>query len=492
MGAAEKAPPKITPKTHVVDILGNVIGRDQPIMLVEKAIELVSVLNREVLTAEDTVFFDPFCKAGEILLACALQSCMERTRKNGGLLDLDLVSQELYHSKRYFALSPDERHHRLSLRTFLGNTNSHQEQFNHIIRDGHYLSEIDGRLDKEKFQKEFTAMIEYIKEKSKKQRIVAIGNPPYQENDGGFGGSASAVYNYFVETLMDCRDISEFVVVIPSRWFTTGKGAAKFRDRVLSSTSVKFIRHFKHSKSVFPTVDVLGGVCFFHHDSKYSGPANFSDGTDETAIELSKCDIILDDPRGYDLVRKVQQNWDGKFVSEIAWAVRPFSIRTNYFVQNKPLPDGHKDAVPCFTKRRRILNANIKHIAKNANKIDEWQVAVPSAYAPGSKEGVRRVTLPLSQYFIIPSGHITAETYNVVGSFKTKKEAENFKSFLMTDLARYLLGLRKVTQHVYSGQWQWVPLVDVSRSWNSEQAFSRFKISKEEQKHIQKKLEEWS
>jgi hypothetical protein len=61
--------------THVVDILGNVAGRDQPIMLMSKAIELVTTLGTDVFLNDDVVFFDPFCKAGEILLACAFSSC---------------------------------------------------------------------------------------------------------------------------------------------------------------------------------------------------------------------------------------------------------------------------------------------------------------------------------------------------------------------------------------------------------------------------------
>lgn len=335
-------------------------------------------------------------------------------------------------------------------------------------------------------------MIEYIKSNSANSRIIAVGNPPYQENDGGFGGSASSVYNYFVEHLMDSSDISECIVVIPSRWFTTGKGAAKFREKVLASTSIKAIEHFKHSKSVFPTVDVLGGVCFFHYDSKHDGPVEFSDSDSSTYINLSDCDLILDDPKGYDLIKKVQKLWKGSFVSEMAWAVRPFAIRTNYFINNDPLPDGHKDALPCFTKRRKILNANINDIPKNRDKISEWQVAVPSAYAPGSKEGVRRVTLPVNQYFIIPKGYITTETYNVVGSFDTKRKAENFKNYLMLDFPRYLLGLRKVTQHVYKGQWTWVPSIDVNQEWSNEKVYSLFKINPDEQRHIKKKLKEWS
>lgn len=476
----------LKPTAHVVDVLGNVIGRDQPIMKMDKALEMVQLLGEEVFADENVVFFDPFCKAGELLLACAFLSCRAKTKSK--LLDLDTVYKEIYESNRYFGLAPDERHHRLSTRTFLGNTYSHDERFNHIIRDGHYLSEIDGKLDKEKFEREFKSMIEYINSKAKNKKIIAVGNPPYQENDGGFGGSATSVYNFFTETLMDSKDIYEFVLVIPSRWFTTGKGTADFRERIINSKNVKAMNHFINSKSVFPTVDVQGGVCFFHYKSDYVGETQFVMGNDSTLINLSRHDIILDDSKGYDLVDKVLKVWKDDFVSKDAWTVRPWGIRTYYFERTKPLPDGHKDAVPCFTNRRRIMNANIKDLDRNQDKIDEWKVAVPKAYSLGS----RRVTLPTSQFFIIPKGHISTETYNIVGSFKKKSEAENFRNYLATNFARYFLGLRKVTQDIYKTRWEWVPLVDVSQEWTDEKLYKLFKITKEEQQHIAKKLKEWS
>ncbi|MDD4974384.1 MAG: Eco57I restriction-modification methylase domain-containing protein [Bacteriovorax sp.] len=472
--------------THVVDILGNVNGRDQPIMLMEKAIELISLLGEEILSDDEIVFFDPFCKAGEILLACAYSSCLAKSKRK--ILSLDEIQNELYKSNRYFALAPDERHHRLSLRTFLGNTHSHDMQFNHIIRDGHYLSEIDGRLDRDKFEKEFSSMIEYIKSTSKKKKIIAIGNPPYQESDGGFGGSATAVYNFFTEALMDSADISEVVLVIPSRWFTTGKGATAFRERVMKSKTIKTIQHFEHSQKVFPTVDVQGGVCFFHHKAEYNGDVEFIENSVSSMVNLSSAEIILDDPRGYGLIEKVKKNWKGEFVSKDAWPVRPFGIRTFYFDRTEALSEKHADAIPCFTKRRKIQYANIKDIHKNLDKIEEWKVAVPKAYAPGT----RRVTLPVSQFFIIPKGFITTETYNVVGCFKKKSEAENFQAYLSTNFARYFLGLRKVTQDIYKSQWSWVPLMDVTQKWTDDQLYKLFKITKEEQEHIKKKLQEWS
>lgn len=143
----------IKPTTHIVDVLGSVIGRDQPILRMEKALEMVALLGDEAFADEDVVF-DPFCKAGELLLACAFHSCWAKSKGQAKLLDVDMVMKEIYQSNRYFGLAPDERHHRLSIRTFLGNEHSHNEKFNDIIRDGHYLSEVDGTLNKEKYQQE--------------------------------------------------------------------------------------------------------------------------------------------------------------------------------------------------------------------------------------------------------------------------------------------------------------------------------------------------
>lgn len=476
--------------THVVDILGNVKGRDQPVMLLNEAIKFIQHLDKKVFSVDGYVFFDPFCKAGEILLASAFVRQLYKNKKRK--LGQKIIHKDMFLTNRFFALAPDERHFRLSLRTFLGNEKSHNAKYAKVIRNGNYLSEVDGRLNKKKFKKELKDMIDYIKTKAPNRKIIAVGNPPYQENDGGFGGSASAVYNYFVEALMDSKEISEAIVVIPSRWFTTGKGTADFRNRIIKSKQIKAIRHFKHSKSVFPTVDVLGGVCFFHYDANYSGKIEFSDGKHSTKIDLSKSDIILDDPLGYSLSNKVKKIWTGKFVSGIAWTVRPFGIRTFYFARGGALNGSHKKAIPCLTKRRKVLYANIDDISRNKSKIDDWKVAVPKAYAPGSKLGVRRVTLPVNQYFIIPKGHITTETYNIVGSFKTKKEAENFLGYLTTNFSRYFLGLRKVTQDIYKNQWEWVPLVDCSKQWTDQKLFKLFKITKEEQDHIKNKLQEWS
>ncbi len=478
----------LKPIAHVVDVLGNVIGRDQPLMRMDKALSLTSLLNTKIFEDENVVFFDPFCKAGEILLACALHSC--RAKSKTRLHDTELILSEIYKSNKYFGLAPDERHHRLSLRTFLGNKNSHDPSYNHVIRDGLYLSEIDGRLDRKKFQKEFNLMIEYIKSTAKNKRIICVGNPPYQESDKGFGKSAKSIYDYFTQILIDSKDVSEFVLVIPARWFGGGKGLDNFREIISTSGKVKNLRYFKNSSEVFPTVDINGGVCFLHYDKTFEGKTLFTDGKNKIELNLSQFDIITDDPLGYSLVKKILNKWAGEYISNIAWARKPFGLETDYFNKHKSINKADGDAIACLSRNKQIKYLKRDSVPKNKDKINLWKVSVPAV--AGGVKGNRRSTIPLNQIFLLPKGTISTETYSVIDAFKSKEEAENLISYLKTDFARYFLGLRKMTQHLPRDRWSWVPYLDTSKSWTDDEIFKMFGLTNDEKKHIRDKVREWS
>ncbi len=481
------------PKTnaHVVNVLGNVIGRDQPIMRMDKAVEMISVVGKEVFLDDEVVFFDPFCKAGELLLSCAYIRCFFKMEKGRKLLDVDEIYSELFNSERYFGIAPDERHHKLSLRTFLGNENSHNEEFNRIIVNGNYLSEEDGRLDKEKYNTEFFKMIEFIKELTNKKKIVVVGNPPYQEADGGGNGkSAVPVYNLFTESLIDNQDISEFVLVIPSRWFAGGKGLDSFRDKVMNSGHIKKIVNFSNSSHVFPTVDINGGVCFLSYDkSKKYDEFMFKDGEVEENIDLAGFDIIPDDPLALRLMKKINKEWKGQWVGEVAMARNAFSILSNGY---QGIPERKKQTgdLTCYFLRKQVRYIQASEVRKGCELVSKYKVVIPKA-AGGSK-GKRRSTIPLNSIFILNPNEICSETYSVVHSFDNKEEAENFKEYLKTDFARYLVGLRKITQNVSRGTWSWLPLISSKKITTEKELFKMFSLSKSDVENIKKKVKEWS
>lgn len=473
----------LKPTAHIVDVLGNVIGRDQPILRMEQALEMVSFLGEDVFADENVVFFDPFCKAGELLLACAFLSCKAKSKKSS--LDQDVISKEIYESNRYYGMAPDERHHRLSLRTFLGNEVSHNEKYNRIIRDGHYLSEDDGRLDQNKFEKEFMSMIEYIKSKAGNRKIVAIGNPPYQESDGGFGKSASPVYGIFVDFLIQHEQISEFMVVIPSRWFSGGKGLDLFRKKILESDQVKLIKAFKNPREVFPTVDINGGVCFLNMSKDYTGKCLFLDGDIKTEVKLSQFDAIPDDLFAYDLIRKIRIKTTLS-MSDYVMSRNPFGITSSTLRTNNTL---RGKTIPCMIKERKIIQVHESLVLKNNSLINKWKVVVPAAV--GGTKAVRDF-LPVNQFFIVEPGITLSETYIIIGTFNSRKDSEKLLTFLKSSFCRYFIGLRKLTQHLSKECWTWVPQVDFNKNWSDEELFNYFSLTKKEQDHIIKKVKEWS
>lgn len=478
---------KLNLESHVVDILGSTRGRDQPIMLMEKAFDLVSTISEKSFLDENCVFFDPFCKAGEILLAAALKYSATTKKKNLISLSEEDIEKILY-SDRFFGLGPDERHFLLTKRTFCGNERSHKPNEFENFRNGNYLSETDGRLDEKRFEKELARMIDFITTKKKNCKIIAIGNPPYQESDGGAQASAKPIYNLFAEALMNSSQISEFALVIPARWFSAGKGLDSFRDQIMNSSNIRSITYFERAEEVFPTVQIKGGVCFLNWNKDHKGATTFISNGEQTELKLNRFDIILDDTKAYSIVEKVIAKSNNQFVSESAWPRKPFGLPTNYFTTNSPASKSHPDALPCFTTNRNISYVLRSKIRVNQDKIDTYKVAIPRAYG----KGMSRCTLPQNQIFIIGKGEVTIETYNIVGSFNTKSEAERFAAYLRTDFSRYMLGLRKLTQDIPRDRWDWVPLLDNSRTWTDELLFDYFNLNAKERAHIKKKVKEWS
>ena len=86
---------------------------------------------------------------------------------------------------------------------------------------------------------------------------VIIGNPPYQMNDGvGTGSSATSLYHKFVEQAqkLNPRFLS---MIIPSRWFSGGKGLDEFRDSMLKDKRITNLVDYFDSTECFPELTVL-------------------------------------------------------------------------------------------------------------------------------------------------------------------------------------------------------------------------------------------
>ena len=92
---------------------------------------------------------------------------------------------------------------------------------------------------------------------------VIIGNPPFQEEDGGAQSSARPIYHHFVQAAKSMNP--EYITYItPSRWFVGGKGLDSFRDEMLNDPHIKEIHDWLTPEDIFPNTNIRGGVNYFY------------------------------------------------------------------------------------------------------------------------------------------------------------------------------------------------------------------------------------
>lgn len=295
---------------------------------------------------------------------------------------------------------------------------------------------------------------------------IIVMNPPYQLKDNsGAGSGARPIYQLFV---LKTKNIAQHLIaIIPARWYAGGKGLDSFRKDMMTDRSLKTIVDIPNANDVFPGVDIAGGICYFHRDSKHKGECNFN----KIKRSLDDYDVIIRDEQTIPILERTR-NIATAFFMETVSSRKPFGLPSNH-------RNFQKTGIPCLTK------SGIKYVRKEdikdtASLLGKWKVAISKAAPQGGradKEGKRKLICICEH---LPPNTACLETYLIAGTYKSEQEAQSAKTYLQLKLPQFLLSLRVPTQNMSKDSFKWVPLVDFTKEWDDQKVYKHFGLTKEE------------
>ena len=305
---------------------------------------------------------------------------------------------------------------------------------------------------------------------------AVVGNPPYQIMDGGNKASASPVYQYFVEQ-SEKLSPSFISMIMPARWYSGGKGLDNFRDNMLKSKNICKLVDFFDSTDVFPGVDISGGVCYFLWDKDYNGDCNVQIHRNGTQTEMNRPllefgnDVFIRFNEAVSIIRKIV-SFNEKSFNESISSRKPFGLTTN--------PSGlHNEQknndIYIFAYPNDGYIDKIK-ITQNSDWINKYKVCISYAYGERGKFPYFVIGKP----FIAPPNSCCSETYLVINVFDDISTAENVLSYMKTKFFRFLILLKKNTQHATKSVYAHVPMQDFSKPWTDAELYAKYGLTGEE------------
>lgn len=276
-------------------------------------------------------------------------------------------------------------------------------------------------------------------------------------------------------------------MVIPSRWLAGGRGLGSFRAKMLESNEISKLIDYPNYKEVFPSVNLMGGVCYFLKSEKYKkkkcAVTIIRDGKESTEQrELNEFDVFIRNSISVGILRKVLKLKEQSII-EILTADTPFGLASNFEGYRTKQSAGDISLYLREEKERKIRFIPRSTITKNEDLIDKWKVLVPGARGGGE-------TLPdviLGKPWVSPPPSAATQTF-IAFYANSKKQASSIESYYRTKFFRHLVSLRKITQQASRSVYSWVPMQTWDRQWSDTDLYEKYDLTQKEIDHIESSI----
>lgn len=334
---------------------------------------------------------------------------------------------------------------------------------------------------------------------------VIIGNPPYQEMDGGAQASASPIYHHFVRAAKELNpELLSFIM--PTRWYVGGKGLDDFRDEMLNDVHLRELHDWLTPEDIFPNTNIRGGVCYFLWDKNYDYSQNVTRVVTHKnnkvvsdvsrALKYKDSNILIRDSSAISILDKVDCSGN-KSLMEYVSARNPFGFSTNFTKDVKFGNDIKIMNVPikCYANKGTVGYIELTDIEKNSKWINKWKVLTPYSNNIGTELNDDNLNTIVSS-----PNSICTETYLVIGAeLELNENSSNYLAkYMKSKFVRYLHGLSKNSQHGTRNTYRFVPVQDfINKSdidWSvsvqevDNQLYKKYGLSNDEINHIESRI----
>lgn len=305
---------------------------------------------------------------------------------------------------------------------------------------------------------------------------VIIGNPPYQLADGGGGGSAKPIYNEFVQQAKKLNP-RYLTMIIPSRWFSGGRGLEDFRKDMLNDNRITNIVDYPMSSECFPGVEIKGGVCYFLWERDKHDDCLIKTISGDNVSELKRpllekgLSTFIRYNKAVSIYHKVKNFKEPTFDSLVS-SSKPFGLRT--YVSGEVEKTSKNNIILYGNKVKNYININ--DLKSNIQWINQYKVYITYAYGAGEDFPHQIINKP----FLGEPGSACTETYLVVSPSDSKEICLNVISYMATKFFRFMVLLLKNTQHATKSVYQLTPIQDFSRPWGDVDLYKKYRLSQEE------------
>jgi hypothetical protein len=350
---------------------------------------------------------------------------------------------------------------------------------------------------------------ETIKINNKNMKFdVIVGNPPYQQTISDNSKNKSLSRQIFPDFIKLCVGLNPnyLSLVTPSRWFTgdaQDKSFLRLREFFQENNHIQSIVNIPISNSVFPTVEISGGINFFVYNPNHNGDIEFTEYYDEENSQTftrplfeEGLDIILSSGFSHNIISKVK-NEDFESITAITKGRNAFGIlgKNANEVSSSTNQKGYYE-LRCKHEEIRYVDSNL--IIKNKEIADKWKIFMSKSNgAAGLLTDNKEVSILGKPYLAKPKSACT-DSLIPIGNFETEFEAKALASYIKTKFLRYMVGILKTSQNILQNVYQFVPLQDfTSKSdidWTKsieeidQQLYKKYNLTKEEIEFIEKMI----